>query len=148
LFRVFLLYDPPVNAKKKEKVAALLRLYLGKDTSAEPSERAAFGKSTIHSKIFTAAMLNPQNEKPVLKRDSGNQHSQDNKYSADQAPVIDEWTLCSGIITLSHLATETFQPMFYFIFFLWQNTIGHVSLLVAFRVSRLISWSWKELTGN
>ncbi|EFX78473.1 hypothetical protein DAPPUDRAFT_225438 [Daphnia pulex] len=93
--KVFLLYDPPVNAKKKEKVAALLRLYLGKDTSAEPSERAAFGKSTIHSKIFTAAMLNPQNEKPVLKRDSGNQHSQDNKYSADQAPVIDEWTLCS-----------------------------------------------------
>ena len=100
LFRLFLLYDPPVNAKKQEKVATLLRLYLGKDSSAEPSKLAAFGKSTIHSKIYTVAMLNPLNEKSGVQKgvqkESNGQHPQGNKYLAEQAPVIDEWTLCSG----------------------------------------------------
>ena len=97
LFRLFQLCDPPVNAKKQEKVATLLRLYLGKDSSAEPSKRAAFGKSTINSKIYTVAMLNPLNEKPGVQRESkDDQHSQGNKSSTEQAPVIDEWTLCSG----------------------------------------------------
>jgi hypothetical protein len=97
LFRLFQLYDPPVNAKKQEKVATLLRLYLDEDSSAEPSKRAAFGKSTINSKIYTVAMLNPLFKKPGVQRESNDdQHSQGNKSSTEQAPVIDEWTLCSG----------------------------------------------------
>ncbi|KZS11104.1 Uncharacterized protein APZ42_023827 [Daphnia magna] len=93
--KLFQLQNPPVDATKQEKVAALLRLYLDGNTSDEPSRRAGFGKSTMHSKIYTVEMVDPQKEKPQEQEDSRDRCPQVDESSPDPAPVIDVWTLCS-----------------------------------------------------
>ncbi|KAI9558219.1 hypothetical protein GHT06_014972 [Daphnia sinensis] len=93
--KLFQLHNPPVDATKQEKVAALLHLYLDGNMSAEPSRRAGFGKSTMHSKIYTVEMLNPLKEKPLEQEDSRDRCLQVDVSSLDPAPVIDVWTLCS-----------------------------------------------------
>lgn len=98
IHRLFELCDPPVAAKRREKVATLLRLYLANNSCAEPPKPAAFGQSTIQTQIYSVEMLNPrmkQSGKKAKAALSGQQPA-GNDSPLGPARVIDEWTLCSG----------------------------------------------------
>lgn len=80
-------------------MATLLRLYLDNNSTAKPSEQTAFGKShVIHATIFTVEMLNPliQPSNVKAKEAKKDELPAGHVSPADQAQVIDEWTLCPG----------------------------------------------------
>lgn len=89
------MYNEPVDEEKREKVAKLLRLYLGND-SAEQPKRVGFGPSAIHSKIYTVEMLNPPNQNHQANAKSNGKQPVGGGLITDPTPMIDEWTLCPG----------------------------------------------------
>lgn len=98
IHRLFELCDPPVTGKRREKVATLLRLYLAKNSLAEPPKRTAFGQSTIQTQIYSVETLIPHMKESGRKAKAAlnGQQPAGNNSPAGPAQVIDEWTLCSG----------------------------------------------------
>ena len=107
--RLFQLYDTTVDEKRREKVAKLLQLYLGKDSCAEQLKRVGCGPpaAAIHGKIYTVDMLNPSYQKQQQQENGkpNGKHPAGDSSLTDPAPVIDEWTLCTGNSSLP-LATS------------------------------------------
>lgn len=101
IHRLFDLCDPPVNAKRRGKVATLLHLYLASKKSCAAAEPAAVKRAAAafgQSKIYSVEMLDPRMKESNGKAKSAldGQRPAGNDSPPGPAQVIDEWTLCSG----------------------------------------------------